>query len=186
MGPACCSRGDCNRRLAASSRARGCLARDARATGPLEREPGASCVWIALSCASSRASLWRSRGSTTRGQRAAFGEVVRDAAIDQPAERSIAARADDQNVEVLTELCALLARLANGWPLARHLPVPRSPTKFVVHQLRGQARPVLRDRLAVWDAFGSETTDRTLILDPCRRASSRAAASARSLSGEPS
>jgi hypothetical protein len=43
-----------------------------------------------------------------------FGEVVGDAAIDQPAERSVAARADDQNVEILTELCELLARLTRG------------------------------------------------------------------------
>ena len=44
----------------------------------------------------------------------AAGEVVRNAAGDQPAERSVAARADDQNVEILTELRELLARLANG------------------------------------------------------------------------
>ena len=42
----------------------------------------------------------------------ASGEVVRHAALDQPAERSVATRADDQNVEMLAELCQLLARLA--------------------------------------------------------------------------
>ena len=61
-----------------------------------------------------------------------MGEVVRDAALDQPAERSVAARADDQKVEIVAELWRLLARLAIG-DLSLDTFQSAQSTKFVVH-----------------------------------------------------